>query len=152
MTEQNKATVCRLYDDILNGQRYEALSEILAEDVRFTGSFDIETTGIEAFREYAGMLRGTFPDLRVSVDSMVAEGDKVAVSLTYRGTHEGQLFEVAPTGRSIAYRGAAFFTLSGGKISQGWILGDVVGMLDQLLIDEAGEPEGEEEEDGWQEE
>ncbi len=55
---------------------------------------------------------------------MIAEGDKIVARLTWSGTHNGELFGIAPTGRRVSYVGAAIFRLRRGKIQSAWVVGD----------------------------
>ena len=62
----------------------------------------------------------------------IAEGDRIFARLTYTGTHRGEIFGIAPSGRRIEYSGAAIFTIEGTRISEVWVLGDLYGLLKQL--------------------
>jgi predicted ester cyclase len=63
---------------------------------------------------------------------VISEGDKAFARLTYRGTHGGELFGIAPTGRRIQYAGAAVFTFRGARIAEVWVLGDLFWLISQL--------------------
>ncbi len=63
---------------------------------------------------------------------MIAERNRVFTRLTYTGTHRGEIFGVAPTGRKVSYAGAAFYRIENGQVAQGWVLGDLTGLLAQL--------------------
>jgi predicted ester cyclase len=62
----------------------------------------------------------------------VAEGDTVVARLTYTGTHRGELLGYPGTGRKISYGGVAIFHVSGNRIADGWVLGDLTGLMEQL--------------------
>jgi len=102
------------------------------EDIRFRGSLDITANGIEGFKEYAQMLTNAFPNLYHAAEISVYEDDKVAVYVTYTGTHEGEIFNYAPTGKRICYSGASFFQLKDKKIRSVNILGDLNSLHKQL--------------------
>jgi predicted ester cyclase len=72
------------------------------------------------------------PDLRVVIDDMIAEGDKVAVRYTLEGTHEGDLFGVPPTGRRVSIESFSVERVSEGKIREHWRITDTLDMLQQL--------------------
>jgi predicted ester cyclase len=61
-----------------------------------------------------------FPDFTNEIEELISEGDKAFARLTYRGTHRGEIFGVAPTGRRIQYAGAAVFSFRGDKIAEVW--------------------------------
>jgi steroid delta-isomerase-like uncharacterized protein len=78
--------------------------------------------------------RTAFPDQRVTVDDLLADGDRVAVRFTFRGTHRGDLLGFAPTGRRVEVHGVAIYRIAGGRIAEGWVGFDVLGLLDQLGV------------------
>lgn len=73
-----------------------------------------------------------FPDLHVSIDEVIAEGDRVFVRSTMTGTHDGEYKGIAPTGRNVAADCAEVFRLSDGKIAGYWCLMNVAGLMRQL--------------------
>src|SRR5262249_18967502 len=101
----NKQIVRRLFEEAFNHERLAVLDELVAtEYADATGA-----RGPGAFREVIGRLRGAFPDLRYTIDDVVAEGDRVAVRWHWSGTHQGTFRGVPPTYRSITNNGAAIF-------------------------------------------
>ena len=91
----------------------------------------MEARGRTAFCEYMRQVRNAFPDFHNKIEQL-AEGDRVAARLQYRGTHRGEIFGVQPSGVSISYAGAAFFRIAGNRVADGWVLGDLVSLLRQL--------------------
>lgn len=81
---------------------------------------------------WSGTLRAAFPDLRVTVEDMVAEGDRVAVRATWRGTHRGPFLALAPTGRSFVFSGMVFWRFAGGRLAERWAEIDRMGLMQQL--------------------
>jgi predicted ester cyclase len=106
--------------------------ELLTEDFRFRGSLGQHTVGYEKFGGYVDLIRRAFPDFSNHVEETVSEGDRSFARLTYRGTHRGDIFGIAPTGRRVEYAGAALFRFQGSRIAEVWVLGDVYGLLQQL--------------------
>ena len=96
------------------------------------GSLGITVRGIKGFQRYVSTVRSAFPDFHNQLEDLVAEGDKVVARLTYTGTHRGEIFGLAPTGRAITYPGIAVFRISGDKIARGWVMGDRWRLLQQL--------------------
>jgi steroid delta-isomerase-like uncharacterized protein len=80
---------------------------------------------------FAARLAG-MPDLTVSIEAMVAAGDKVAASFVYTGTHSGTYFGVPPTGRKLRFTSCDIFAVRDGKIVEHWGMGDIAGILAQL--------------------
>jgi steroid delta-isomerase-like uncharacterized protein len=130
--DAGKALVRRYYDELWNRWDLGLVDELLAPDVGFRGSLGIEVRGRDGFRRYVALVRDAFPDFHNAVEELVAESDRVVARLTYRGTHRGPLFGLAPTGRRISYAGVALFRIAGGRIAEGWVLGDALGLLRQL--------------------
>jgi predicted ester cyclase len=79
-----------------------------------------------------GALRAALPDLQVTVEDLLAEGDKVALRLRGRGTHRGPFAGVAPTGRPVALTSMELLRLAGGKLVEHWDEFDTLGVLQQL--------------------
>lgn len=131
-TKANKALVRRYYEDLWNRWDLAVADEIIAPDIAFRGSLGIAVEGREGFKRYVATVRAAFPDFHNRMDDLIAEGDKVVARLTYTGTHQGELFGIAPTGRRVTYAGIAVFRIAAGKITEGWVLGDTLGLLRQL--------------------
>lgn len=87
VTDTKKALVRRFYDDLWNRWNYDAVPEILTEDVAFHGSLDVDATGHEGFIAYAETVRAAFPDFENRIEDMIAEDNRLAACLTYSGTH-----------------------------------------------------------------
>ena len=73
-----------------------------------------------------------FPDLRLTTEDMVAEGDKVAIRNTWRGTHHGTFQGLPPTGKHVTFTGTDVFHVVGGKIVEQWADLDALGLMQQL--------------------
>lgn len=127
----NKELV-RQYYDMWNDQDFSKANVLLDRDIRFRGSLDITANGIEGFKEYAQMITKAFPNLYHAVEIVVHEDNLAAVYVTYTGTHEGPVFNYAPTGKRICYSGASFFQFRDGKIASINVLGDLNSLHMQL--------------------
>lgn len=78
------------------------------------------------------MYRSAFPDLRFSVQDMVAEGEKVATRVGISATHEGELLGIPLSGRRLSFTAMELYRLEGGKIAEQWVNVDTLGMMQQL--------------------
>jgi predicted ester cyclase len=130
--ERNRLLIRRFYDELWNRFDKSIFAEILTGDLRFRGSLGQEKRGLAEFGEYIDFIRRTFPDFSNEIEEIISEGDKAFARLTYRGTHYGELFGIAPTGRKIRYSGAAVFTFRSHRIAEVWVLGDIYGLIGQL--------------------
>ena len=132
MTEQNKSLVQRCYEEMWNRWNFALANELLADDISFRGSLGAEMRGREQFCDYILRVQNAFPDFQNRINQMVAEDDCVVARLTYTGTHRGEIFGIPATGKRISYAGAAFYRIANDRIAEGWVLGDVAGLLRQL--------------------
>ena len=141
MSEENKALVRREEEELFSGGNLDAAEEIYAADyVGHDPSNPEDVRGLEAAKQAASDYRQAFPDLQVSVEDLIAEGDRVAARLRFRGTHLGELDGIAPTGRRVDCSGIVISRMEGGKIAEDWANFDDLGMMQQLrLIPEQGQ-------------
>ncbi len=78
------------------------------------------------------MYRKAFPDLRLTIDDQIAEGETVVTRWTATGTHEGELMGIPPTGKQATTTGININHVSGGKLVDGWGIFDQLGLLQQI--------------------
>jgi steroid delta-isomerase-like uncharacterized protein len=88
------------------------------------------------------MFRAGMPDLKVVVEDMIAEDDKVATRYTLEGTHEGELFGVPPTGKRLSIKSITVERVSEGKIREHWRVTESLDMMQQLGVVPAPGQEG----------
>ena len=131
-TDDNKRIIRRYYEEVWNTWNSVAAAEILHPTLKFRGSLGVEVQGLDGFKDYVTLVRGAFPDFNNRIDALIAEGDQVVARLTYKGTHLGELFGFAPTGRPVTYSGVAIFRIAGGKIVERWGLSDTHLLRKQL--------------------
>ncbi len=133
MAMQSSARLIRrYYHEMWNRWNFALAHQLLAPRIRFRGSLGVEVRGIEAFKGYMRHVQSAFPDFSNTIEEVVSQRTRIVARLSYRGTHRGELFGIPPTGKRIAYSGAAFFRISRGKIAAGWVLGDTAALIRQL--------------------
>ena len=132
-TEENKAIVRRVNDEVWSEGQLDVIDELFADDFVATivGAPE-EIRGPQGFREFVVMYRKAFPDLRLTVDEQFAEGETVVTRWTATGTNEGELMGMPPTGKQATTAGININRVSGGKLVEGWGLFDQLGLLQQL--------------------
>jgi predicted ester cyclase len=129
LSEENKAIVRRQEEELFTQGNLDAADEIYAPDyVGHNPSNPEDIRGLEAAKQAAADYRKAFPDLRI------AEGDKVAARLRFRGTHRGEVQGIAPTGRRVDCTGIVISRMEGGKIAEDWANFDDLGMMQQLGV------------------
>ena len=135
VSEENKALVRREEEELFSGGNLDAADEIYAADyVGHDPSNPEDVRGLQAAKQAAAEYRQAFPDLRVTVEDLIAEGDRVAARLRVRGTHLGELNGIAPTGRRVDCSGIVISRIEEGKIAEDWANFDDLGMMRQLGV------------------
>jgi predicted ester cyclase len=121
MSEENKAIARRVYEIISTGD-FGRAREIVDEDAPDNELLpdDPPAKLIYTFEETFSEARAAFPDLSVTVENVVAEGDRVATRVIMRGTHQGELQGIAPTGKRVEVRAMDMFRISEGKVVEHW--------------------------------
>jgi len=130
--ERNKDVIRRFFDEMWNPWNFAKADELLAADIVFKGTLGNELRGRDAFRTYMRKVQAAFPDFHNTILELTAEDDRVVARTFYRGTHGGEIFGLAPSGKAISYAGAAFFRIKDGQVIEGWVLGDLLGLLREL--------------------
>jgi steroid delta-isomerase-like uncharacterized protein len=123
------------FDEVFSHGDLDLVDELFAPDyVGHPSGPEQELRGPQGVKEYIGRLRDGVPDLTLTIEDQVADGDKVATRWTARGTHDGQLLGAAPTGRTATVTGITIQRLGAGRIVEGWTSWDMLGLLQQLGI------------------
>ncbi|MCK9896236.1 ester cyclase [Frankia sp. AgB32] len=136
--EANKETARRLYEDVVNHGRVELLETFIADDGDdATRGRHGWSSGRDGFRQHVDWLRASVPDVRTTVTNLVAEGNQVVVFWRIQGTQHGELFGVAPTGRSIDANSISLVTFRDGQVVNYSVLPDRLAILHQLGAVEA---------------
>jgi steroid delta-isomerase-like uncharacterized protein len=130
--EDNKAIVRRVYEEVINKGNLNVADETLTSDYVYRSPGSPEFRGPDGFKQLITMYRTAFPDLHLDVDDLIAEGDTVVSRWTGRGTHQGELMGIPPTGKQVTVTGVVISRFSGGKAAEDWELIDTLGMLQQL--------------------
>jgi len=131
MPGRNEAVVRRIMEEVLNRGCIELLTELVAAD--HVGHDPLgDHYGPEGLRIAVAEYRAAFPDLQVTVEDLVTEGDRVVHRFTLRGTHVGSFMGIPPTGRVVTAGGITIDRLADGKVAESWISLDALNLLRQL--------------------
>ena len=90
--------------------------------------------GSEGLKDALTMFRGAFPDLQVTIEDMIAEGEKVVVRVTMRGTHQGEFMGIPATNKKIEIGEMHIVRFAGGKMVEHWGQEDSLGTMQQLGV------------------
>jgi steroid delta-isomerase-like uncharacterized protein len=137
MSEENKELVRRWFEEVWNKGRADAIDEMLAGDAVVHGLSDESgqpLRGPADFRGFHQKFREAFPDIIVTVDDAIAEGDQVAARCTVRGNHKGDSLGFAATNNLMLITGIAIARIKGGKIAEAWNNFDFMTMYKQLGV------------------
>lgn len=135
MSEENKAIVRRFYEEFANQGILSVAEELVAPDfVDHNPPGPDFAPGLEGLKQVFTMFRSAFPDMILTVEDQIAEGDKVVTRLTSRGTHKGELMGVPPTGKTITIGLIDIFRVEGGQLAEHWGESDTMGMMQQLGV------------------
>ena len=136
-TQDNKVIVQRWVDEVLNTRDVSEQSpayELVAVD--FVGHFPGQPAleGLEAYRQFGSQYFSAFPDLQITTEDLIAEGDKVTMRYAWRGTHKGELMGIPATGKQVVTSGISILRVANGKIAEQWDSFDNLGMLQQIGV------------------
>src|SRR5260221_14544004 len=134
-TEDNKALVRRLIEEVWNQGNLAVFDELYAPDFIFHDPGLPHVRTHEEYKQWIAERLNAFPDLHITIDDLVAEGDQVVMRLTFRGTHTGDLVTPMPlpaTGKQVTVPGITIVRLVGGQAVEVWSQGDTLGFLQQL--------------------
>ena len=126
--DENKALVRRWIEEGFNRQNLAVVDELIAEQFSVNG----QTIGRDGLRMSMSRHLMGFPDLRVTIDDILAEGSKVGVWYTSEGTHRGEFEGIPATGKRVKWSGFDLLTVEHGKITQARFISDFFGLMTQL--------------------
>jgi steroid delta-isomerase-like uncharacterized protein len=134
MSEENKAIARRALEEVFSGQGdLDVADELFAPNyVGHDPASPEDIRGPEGVKEFASMYRNAFPDVLMSVEDQVAEGDKVVTRWIASGTHQGDMMGIAPTGNRVTVAGTSIERIVNGKIEETWDNYDALGMMEQI--------------------
>jgi steroid delta-isomerase-like uncharacterized protein len=131
----NKEAVRRLTEEVLGRGELTIISELVAAD--YVGHFPVgDHYGPDGVRIEVAAYRAAFPDLAVTLDEILADGDKVVRRFTLRGTHLEPFLGVPASGRPVVLRGIAIDRLAGGRLVESWVQVEAIPWLGRTTQDE----------------
>jgi steroid delta-isomerase-like uncharacterized protein len=135
MSEGNKNIVRRLVDEVWNKGNLSVADELFAPTyAHHDPSTPDVGRGPESEKKRATLYRTAFPDFRLTIEDLMAEGETVVARWSCRGTHKGDLSGIAPTGKQFTISGLSYVRFAGGKMVEGWINWDALGLMQQLGV------------------
>jgi hypothetical protein len=133
----NKATFKRFHEAANTGDvefLAKTIDEIVAPDAVIRTPLPIDANGAELLKQVWAMLFRVYPDIQLTVEDVIAEGDKVVARNTVTGTHQGEFMGVGPTGKSVTYNEIFIFRFANGRVVETWGVVDVLSQMKQLGV------------------
>lgn len=142
-TEQNKEIVRRYLLDVWGKWDFEAEKEVVARNLVDHNAVPDLPPGREGHHQFLVICQRAFPQFDVTIDELIAEGNKVAYQWTARGTHEGEFMGIPPTGKEVTITGSDIVRIEDGKIAEAWHIEDNLGLMQQMgVIPSPGQGQG----------
>jgi steroid delta-isomerase-like uncharacterized protein len=133
MSEQNKAFVRNLLEEVINRRNLDIIDELVSPDYVGHASNPMMSTR-EGHKQFVMALHRAFPDIEMKVEDQVAEGDKVVTRWTARGTHKGEFMGIPATGKRGMTTGTDIDRIVNGKLVECWSNWDEMGLMQQLGV------------------
>jgi steroid delta-isomerase-like uncharacterized protein len=135
MSEQNKNNVRRLFEEVWNQGHVPVADELFTPTYTHHDSSTPDVgRGPESEKKRVTLYRNAFPDLRLTIDDIIAEGQTVVARWSCRGTHKGDLNGIAPTGKQFNITGVSIARFTNGKMFEGFVNWDALGLMEQLGV------------------
>jgi len=131
-SDENKVLERRLVEEVWNKHNPGAADEFVAPDVIQNNSLPGLKPGRDGYKQTLEMVFSAFPDVRLTIEDLIAEGDEVAERWTIRGTHRSDFMGVPATNRQVTVSGIDIYRYAGGKRVETWSQYDSLGMMQQL--------------------
>lgn len=130
--EANAALVLESFEAVNAGDTKTLLGVVAPDIVMHFAEMPEPLRGRETWQQGFEMMKRAFPDLEAQVDDVVAAEDRVAVRVSFRGTHAGEFQGIPATGRTIHYASHEFYRVDDGLIVEEWICSDMASLFRQL--------------------
>jgi len=132
-TEENK-TIVRRFEELFNEKQVDRADEFVARDYIDHAAQPGQAPGLDGAKQKWAMYIAAIPDLRVPIEDIVAEGDKVVVRWTAEGTQRGELLGIPPAGKRLRFSGISIYRLAEGQVAEVWEQFDRLGLMQQLGV------------------
>jgi len=130
--DDNKALLKKFYEDVFNKHNVDAADQFIAKDAIDHNAMPGTKPGLEGIKDEFRQFFAGFPDWTVTVDDMIAEGDKVVARVTIKGTNKGMMGGMAATNKAAQWGLIDIVRIKDGKLVERWGYGDDVAMMTQL--------------------
>jgi len=130
--EAGKALYTRMVDEVVNQGHFDVVDELFDPGYIDHSAPPGAPGGLDGVKAVFGMFRTGFPDVKFTIEQMVAEGDMVATFVHGEGTNDGEFMGRPPSGKSARWQSTGFFRVKNGKIVEHWGVPDLLGLMTQI--------------------
>ena len=130
--DDNLKLVRRIFDEVWNIGNVSLIDELLAPSYVDHNPSPGAPPDRQGYQVMVNQFRSAFPDINFTFDQVLTEGDRVAIRLTGRGSHQGVFMGIAPTGKQVSFGGMTFLHMQDGKVTESWGISDIPGLMGQL--------------------
>ena len=135
MSEGNKFVIRRSFEELWNKGNLSLADELFTPNYEHHDASSPDFgRGPESEKKRAALYRTAFPDLQLTIEDIIAEGQTVVARCSCRGTHKGDLSGIAPTGKQVTISGVSIARFTNGKMVEGWVNWDALGLMQQLGV------------------
>ena len=129
--EENKALVRHAFE-LMNRKELDTFFQLL--DTGYVAHYAIGDFSLEQAKQFETMYFAAFPDAIATIEDILAEGDKVAIRVTWRGTHKGEFMNITPTGNKIEMTNTLIFRIAVDKLAENWATINELRLMQQLGV------------------
>ena len=131
--DQNKKLVEQIFNEVMNNRNFTLIDKLIAPNYVNHGIPDAKT-GPEGFKQVIQQFLDGFPDMKINVEHIVADGDLVATRGYWTGTNKGSFMNMPSTGKKVRCEYVDFWKVQNGKFVENWVQMDMVGVMHQLGV------------------
>lgn len=128
-----ESLVRRFFEEGFNGRNLDLIDELIASEY-VNHNMPAPAPGPDGFKRVITGFISAFPDMRITIEDVVSEGDRVATRGTWTGTHDGEFNGIPATGRSVAISYCDIWRIENGRFVENWVQMDMVGLMGQLGV------------------
>lgn len=132
MQKEPKSDIRRQVEAFWNSGKLALVRDLFAPHYTHHDPHNPDVRDLESYTRWLRAIRAAFPDLRMQIEDVITEGEKVVLRWTVQGTHTGAYMGLMPTGQKMVFSGMNVYHMHDGKITESWFNYDTVGMMQQL--------------------
>ena len=131
--EQNKTIIRRGFEEGINQNKLHIFADVIGPTY-VNHSMPTPVPGPEGFKMVIGMFRAAFPDLHITLEDVLGDGDKVTTRGYFTGTHQGDFNGIPATGKKVKVSYIDMWRIENGKAAENWVQMDMIGLMQQLGV------------------